>query len=179
MITKELDIYLLRDTERGFIRAVQGDSGNEVVVHIKDADLPSGTTAKTFVKKPSGLAVYADSTVSDNDITFDLTAQMIAEAGTSRCQIHLENDGDVLTTFFFYIFVEERLGEGAPESETSVDVFDQAVAAGIEAIEEAVQDAIDEIEESGYVITFTDPNDDGNIVITIGATGATGSTGST
>ena len=131
------------------------------------------------MEKPSGLAVYVNSTVSDNDITFGLTSQMIAEAGVSKCQIHLENDGEVLTTFYFNIYVEERLGEGAPESGTSIDVFDQAVAAGIEAIEEAAQDAIEEIEESGYVITFTDPNDDGNIVITIGPTGATGETGST
>jgi len=176
MITKEVDIYLLRDAERGFIRAVQGDSGNTVVMHIRDVTLPSGTTARAFVEKPSGLAVYVSATVSNNDITFGLTAQMVAEAGTSRCQVHLEKNSEVLTTFYIYIFVEERLGEGAPESETSVDVFDEAVAAGIEELEAAAQEALEEIDEAmDTLIEFTDPNEDGNIIITLGAIGATGS----
>lgn len=163
MITKEVDIYLLRDAERGFIRAVQGDSGNTVLMHIKDANLPAGTAARAFVEKPSGLAVYVNASVQGNDITFTITNQMLAEPGTSRCQVHLENNGEVLTTFFIYVFVEERLGESAPESETSVDVFDQAVAAGIAQIEAAAEAA------AGSLITFTDPNDDGNIVITLGS----------
>ena len=163
MITKEVDIYLLRDAERGFIRAVQGDSGNEVLMHIKDVDLPAGTTARAYVEKPSGLAVYATASVQDNDITFGITNQMLAEPGTSRCQVHLENDGEVLTTFYIYIFVEERLGEGAPESESSVDVFDEAVADGIAAIEAAAEAA------AGNLIVFTDPDEDGNIIITLGS----------
>ena len=160
MVTKEVDIYLLRDAERGFIRAVQGDSGNEVLMHIKDVDLPAGTTARAYVEKPSGLAVYVTASVQDNDITFGITNQMLAEAGTSRCQVHLENDGEVLTTFYIHIFVEERL----------VDVFDEAVADGIAAIEAAAEAA------AGSLIEFTDPNEDGNIIITLGATGATGAT---
>ena len=55
--------------------------------------------------------------------------------------VHLENDGEVVTTFYIYIFVEARLGEGAPESENSVDVFDEAIADGIAAIEAAAEEA--------------------------------------
>ena len=142
---------------------MQGDSGNTVLLHIKDADLPAETTAKAYVEKPSRLAVYVSASVQGNDITFDLTNQMLAEAGTCRCQIHLENSGKVLTTFYIYIYVEERLGEGAPESENDVDVFNEAVADGIAAIEAAAQEA------AGSLITFTDPNDDGNVIITLGS----------
>lgn len=137
MITKELNLYLTRDTERAYIRAVQDDSGNEICIHLKDVTLPVGATANAFVLKPSGLAVYNSAVVSDNDITFTLSTQMLAEVGLSRCQVHISYGGETVTTFWFNIYVEELLGLDAVESETTSSLFDVAVERGVQTIESA------------------------------------------
>lgn len=138
MITKEVDIYLLRDTERAHIKAVQGDSGNNVIVHIKDMEIPAGAMARAYVEKPSGKAVYNIATITGNDVLFNLSEQMLAEAGVSTCQVHLYKSEKTITTFYFYIYVEALKGAEAAESRTEMNVFDEAVEQARERISSVI-----------------------------------------
>jgi len=113
------------------IEAVQFNTGLQLVFTVMDFEIPSGTKATLFVRKPSGKFVYQeeDITVSGNVITIDLENQAITEHGTAFYQIKLKNGTDEITTFTGEIDVSKSLADaGAVESKTMIRAFDEAVS---------------------------------------------------
>lgn len=76
----------------------------------KAYEIVDGVSAVVRGKKPSGAILYNACEIDGNFVVFELTNQMIAEAGRVECEITLTGlDGEVLTSPSFLVFVEEKI----------------------------------------------------------------------
>lgn len=142
-VTKRINVEVLSKKFVPTINAVQYDTGLQIVMSIKDFDIPEGTTAKVFFEKPSGKFVYQKGTISGNDITIDVENQSLAEYGFVYYQVRLINVEDIITTFSGKIDVEKSLADSsATSSETIVPAFDAVVQNAVTEIESARDSAI-------------------------------------
>lgn len=110
-----------------YIPAVQGDTGRELNFSLADYTIPAGATARYYVQKPSGEAVYNNATITGNTILVELTAQALAEAGYNKGQVRITYDEEVITSFEFILDVTPFRGIDATESTTEMNIFDKAV----------------------------------------------------
>lgn len=104
-------VLVLTDGLKRQIDYVQGASHIPLVFEFKDYDIPAGGTARVYVEKPSGKAVYNDITpsISGNTVTINMEPQMVAEAGITEMQIEVVKDGKSLVTFVQPIRVSKSL----------------------------------------------------------------------
>lgn len=144
----ERDVYVLKDAIKTPIDYVRGTNAIPIVFHFRDCDIPSGSTAAVYVKKPSGNAVYNNASVSGNDVTVDVTTQMFAEFGQNIMQIQISKNNDNLVTFSQPVNVHENnTDEDAPKSENESTIL-QDVKAATAAANEAAESANDAAEEA-------------------------------
>lgn len=144
----ERDVYVLKDAIKTPIDYVRGTNAIPIVFHFRDYDIPSGSTAAVYVKKPSGNAVYNNASVSGNDVTVDVTTQMFAEFGQNVLQIQISKNNDNLVTFSQPVNVHENnTDEDAPKSENESTIL-QDVKAATAAANEAAESANDAAEEA-------------------------------
>ena len=156
MVTVNSTLEYKRQIVPPIIPAVQGDTGRNVSFTISDYEIPDDADATFYIQKPSGAAIYNTAEiVSENNILIELDAQCLAEAGENFGQVRILLDGEVVTSFDFILLVKPFRGIDAVESQTEMNIFDQAVEQAKEEIREAAN------------ITFSDPNNDGHIIITI------------
>lgn len=104
-------VLVLTDMIKHPIEYVQGASHIPLVFEFKDYNIPAGGTARIYVEKPSGKAVYNDITpsVSGNTVTINMEPQMVAEVGVSEMQVEVVKDGKSLLTFVQPIRVSKSL----------------------------------------------------------------------
>ena len=144
----ERDVYVLKDAIKTPIDYVRGTNAIPIVFHFRDYDIPSGSIAAVYVKKPSGNAVYNNASVSGNDVTVDVTTQMFAEFGQNILQIQISKNNDNLVTFSQPVNVHENnTDEDAPKSENESTIL-QDVKAATAAANEAAESANDAAEEA-------------------------------
>lgn len=144
----ERDVYVLKDAIKTPIDYVRGTNAIPIVFHFRDYDIPSGSIAAVYVKKPSGNAVYNNASVSGNDVTVDVTTQMFAEFGQNIMQIQISKNNDNLVTFSQPVNVHENnTDEDAPKSENESTIL-QDVKAATAAANEAAESANDAAEEA-------------------------------
>ncbi len=144
----ERDVYVLKDAIKTPIDYVRGTNAIPIVFHFRDYDIPSGSIAAVYVKKPSGNAVYNNASVSGNDVTVDVTTQMFAEFGQNVLQIQISKNNDNLVTFSQPVNVHENnTDEDAPKSENESTIL-QDVKAATAAANEAAESANDAAEEA-------------------------------
>lgn len=156
MITVNSTLSYKRQTVPPIIPVVQGDTGRNVSFKLSDYTIPDEAEATFYIQKPSGAAIYNTAEiVSANQLLVSLDAQCLAEAGENFGQVRILVDGEVITSFDFLLLVKKFRGIEAIESVTEMNIFDQAVEQAKEEIREAAN------------ITFSDPNNDGHIIITI------------
>lgn len=155
MVTSTAKLSYLTQTVPAIVNAVQGDTGRNVLFTVTDYTIPEDATATYYIQKPSGAAIYNDATISGNEILCEFTAQALAEAGENFGQVRILLDEEVVTSFDFILLVKPFRGIEAVESTTEMNIFDQAVEQAKEEIREASN------------LTFSDPNNDGHIVITM------------
>ncbi len=113
-------ISLDRNVYEPIVHVVQKDSGRSLICRISSYTIPTGCDARIYVKKPSGLAVYADAVISGNDIKVKITNQMLAEKGKARSQIQLVSNGAIVTSFEFILNVAESLIDNKAIESTNV-----------------------------------------------------------
>ena len=156
MITITSSLSYERQTVPPIIPVVQGDTGRNVSFKLSDYEIPEDAEAAFYIQKPSGAAIYNTAEiVSSNNLLVSLDAQCLAEAGENYGQVRILLDDEVVTSFDFILLVKPFRGIEAIESRTEMNIFDQAVEQAKEEIREASN------------LTFSDPNNDGHIVITI------------
>lgn len=148
MITVPSTINLSSQTVPQIIPVVQGDTGRTIQFTIADFTIPTGSTARYYIQKPSGNAVYNNATIEDNNVVVNLTAQAIAETGDNYGQVRIEKDGEIVTSFDFILLVKAFRGINAVESETEMNIFDQAVEQAAEEIDEIKTGALDDMESA-------------------------------
>lgn len=165
------EIFVTREEYTPPIQYVQGANAIPIVVRVCDYNIPSGSKANVFVKKPSGKSVQDTAVIDGNTVTIDVTTQMFAEVGTSIIQIQITNGQDVLITFDLPAMVRKNRTEpGAPESENEAAFFTElqeaANKARIAAQEannaaQAAEDALSVLEGAveGTIINDDTPSD--------------------
>lgn len=137
----ERNVFVLSDRLKDPVRYVQNTNALPIVFHFIDFDIPSGTTANVYVNKPSQKAVYTSAQVEGNDVTIDVTTQMVAEVGYSEIQVQLTNSDDVLVTFAYPLIVSKNFTDpDAEESKNEASFFDELGKAA-EAANEAAEAA--------------------------------------
>lgn len=103
-----------------------------------DFIIPSGATARIFVGKPDGNAVYTSATIEGNTVTIDVTEQMFAALGLALMQVSIMDGDEELVTFAQPVMVEPNLKAGDfPESSTDIPFLDDAIEQANEAVETA------------------------------------------
>lgn len=108
--------------------------------------ITDGVTARVWVKKPDGTAVWNNAIVSDNRVIVDLTSQMLAAVGDALAEIALYSGGEqILSCSVFTLRVEENVrSEQAVESDNefgALDTLVQQAEISIPAANQAAEEA--------------------------------------
>ena len=132
------DIYVTKDALKNPIHYVRGTDLIPIVMRFCDFTIPSGATARIFVGKPDGNAVYTSATIEGNTVTIDVTEQMFVTLGLALMQVSIMDGDEELVTFAQPVMVEPNLKAGDfPESSTDVTFLDDAIEQANEAVETA------------------------------------------
>ena len=127
------------------VPAVQGDTGRRILFTVTDMDIPSGSYATIYAKKPSGAEIYNSCSVSQSSsgasvITVDLTSATLEEPGEIPAQIQVVNGEDVVTTFLFWLCVQKNIiTDSAIEGKDEFTALEKATAAAKQATDDANQ----------------------------------------
>lgn len=124
----ERDIQVLRNLS-GFDRIsyVQGTNAIPIIFHIKDYDIPPGSAARVYVKRPDGTIEYDLAEIGGNDVTVNVKSSMFSVTGNSLMQIKIIKEESVLVTFGITVCVERNYIDDTFKSENSTDIFDGMV----------------------------------------------------
>ena len=134
----EREAWVKQDKLKNPIHYVRGTDLLPIVFHFRDFSIPSGATARVFVAKPYGNAVYDSATIEGNDVTVDVTKQMFLVLGMTLMQISIFDDEEELVTFAQPVMVEQNLKAGdLPESTTDVSFLDDAIEQANQAVNTA------------------------------------------
>lgn len=132
------DAFVKRDVLKNPIPYTRGTDLLPIVIHFRDFQIPSGATARVFVAKPDGNAVYTTATIDGNDVTVDVTDQMFIELGMALMQISIMDGEEELVSFVQPVDVKQNLKAGDfPESITDVSFLDDAIEQANEAVNTA------------------------------------------
>lgn len=134
--TKSVDIYTLRNVGTLVVPFVQHENGWELRFVFKDLDIPAGSNAQIYIRKPSGLGVYNNCTVDaeNNTVTAQITNQSLAEAGRALAQVQVHSGEEMVSTFSVILLVEGSAAtEDAEESQNESDIFKLAAEAAANA----------------------------------------------
>ena len=134
----EREVWVKQDKLKNPIHYVRGTDLLPIVFHFRDFTIPSGATARVFVAKPDGNAVYDSATIEGNDVAIDVTEQMFLVLGMTLMQISIFDDEEELVTFAQPVMVEQNLKAGdLPESTTDVSFLDDAIEQANQAVNTA------------------------------------------
>ena len=132
------DIYVTKDVLKNPIHYVRGTDLIPIVMRFCDFTIPTGATARIFVGKPDGNAVYTSATIEGNTVTIDVTEQMFIALGLALMQVSIMDGDEELVTFAQPVMVEPNLKAGDfPESSTDIKFLDDAIEQANEAVETA------------------------------------------
>ncbi len=149
------DIYVLRDAIKFPIDYPQGSDAIDIEFTVRDYNIPSGSTARVFVNKPSGKAVYNSVMISGNVITVDVEKQMTTEYGKASMQVEVLNGEDTLLSFLQPLHVKKSLMKF--ESSNGSNFVDEYLAMVQEALgkmEEAREQIIEAAERGDFTASI-------------------------
>lgn len=95
------------------IHYVQGSTEIPLEFNITDYEIPSGSTARIYIKRPDNTESYNDCTISGNVITYKPTAQFFSVAGICTGQLQIMIGDDFLVTFPLVFDVAENIIDGS------------------------------------------------------------------
>lgn len=133
------------------IPVIQSDSGRQVKIVVTDMIIPSGATARIYALKPDKREIYNICAVSGNEVTVNLTTQMLAVVGSVNCQINIVSGTDIITSFGFVLEVEKSLVTGsAIESKNEFTALETALktASGLQSSIDKVNDSLQTVNNS-------------------------------
>ncbi len=121
------------------IHYVQGSTEIPLEFNITDYEIPSGSTARIYIKRPDNTESYNDCTISGNVITYKPTAQFFSVAGICTGQLQVMIGDDFLVTFPLVFDVAENI------------IDDSAIESSNEygALESLLQEAQENIPAAG------------------------------
>lgn len=127
------------------IHYVQGSTEIPLEFNITDYEIPSGSTARIYIKRPDGTESYNDCTIDGNVITYKPTAQFFSVAGICTGQLQIMIGDDFLVTFpLLFDVAENIIDDSAIESSNEYGALEsllQEAQENIPAAGEAAQAA--------------------------------------
>lgn len=122
-----IDHDILSQTE-----IVQGDTARELHFFFEDYVAPTDAEYRIYLRKPSGLEVYKQCSLKDNEIISQLTSQMSAEDGVTQGQVQIiksesnSKDKLILSTFPFTLLVAENMAANITSS-NEFEILDELI----------------------------------------------------
>lgn len=166
------DAYVLRNDLKDKIDYVRGTNAVPIYFEFRDYDIPEGASAKAFIMKPSGKAVYNICTIFGQEVRIEVTSQMFIEEGLNLMQVQITKDKQSLVTYMQPVQVHKNFVSGdATESKNESDWINEYIQNMTDATERA-EEAAQGAEEIKALIE--QKLQDGDFT---GATGATGPQG--
>lgn len=126
---KRIPIRLTNKDVRTRVEYVQGTNSIPIILQVVDWEIPEGSEARIYVKKPSGKEVYNSAEVSGNEVTIQPTTQMFAEFGRQLGQIQIVDGDDIAATFLLEFDIEKNLAfeSTAVESSDEYGILDELI----------------------------------------------------
>lgn len=133
---------------RQIIHLPQNDSGRELVCEIGDMEIPRGSTARFWAAKPSRKVIYNDCTVQENQVIIPLKNQTLAEAGLVTAQVEIQNAGNLVKTFCFFLEVEKEAGSTGTESANESTYLEQYLEELQAQLTEAITESLGKVAQA-------------------------------
>lgn len=114
------------------VEIVQGDTARELHFFFEDYVVPTDAEYRIYLRKPSGLEVYKQCTLQDNEIISQVTSQMSAEDGETQGQVQIlkskssSEDKLILSTFPFTLLVAENMAANITSS-NEFEILDELI----------------------------------------------------
>jgi len=110
------------------IDVVQDTNAVPIEFTLMDYDIPVGAEARIYIRKPSGLEIYNNCTIEENNVIVQPTMQMYAEKGRAKAQLQIVADDVVAASFAFCIDVAENIASSsAVESSNEFGILDALI----------------------------------------------------
>lgn len=136
----ERDVFVKGNHIKCEIQYVRATNTIYLQFPFRDFKIPTSASARVYVQKPSGKAVYNNAVINDNIVTVEVTTQMFSELGRSHLQLNITQEEKVLATFAQPVNVVPNYTLGdAPLSKNESGFF----AEYEKKLDEAIQEAID------------------------------------
>lgn len=124
------NIFVMRRDITTVISYPQGGNAVPIYLRLADWQIPSGSTARIYMRKPSGAEIYNDCVINGNIVQITVTTQMTAEAGWVKSTLEIVNGTDILHSFEMTLDIQ------------ATSISDNAIASKDEftALEKAMQE---------------------------------------
>ena len=157
MITQEINLNLIPDSEPVIVRVNQYDTGiGRIIANLYKGNVAympaSGATVAIQGTKPDRHGFQYAASISGNVVTADLKQQMTACAGDVRTQIVVTETGGKTGTFVFILKVQESaLQDDTDTSDTELPAIIDAAETNAARAEQAATDAEAWASHSPYI----------------------------
>ena len=132
------DIFVTRKDITVVIPYPQGGNAVPIYLRIADWQIPSGSTARIYMRKPSGAEIYNDCVINGNIVQITITTQMTAESGWVKSTLEIVNGTDILHSFEMTLDVQATsISDNAIESKDEFTALEKAM----QEIDSATQEA--------------------------------------
>ena len=124
-------------------------------MNIVDYKIPAEAAARIWVIKPDGKVVWNNcDIITDQIVKVKLTNQMLAVVGLSKAKIEIYTEDEVLSTFNFYLQVEEDISDpngtesknestALEEIANKIKDYEITVEKGLTSIENKIAEVVD------------------------------------
>jgi len=128
------------------IQQTEGSSMHSITFTVCDWEVPSGAQTALYILKGDDNEVYAQGTISGQDLTFQTSTQMNAYVGHNDAQIQITANSKVLNSFLINWEVEGTIIDASAEESTSeytnLQTLINSATSAIEDCEDAAEEAI-------------------------------------
>lgn len=132
------NIFVMRKDITVVIPYPQGGNAVPIYLRIADWQIPSGSTARIYMRKPSGAEIYNDCVINGNIVQITVTTQMTAESGWVKSTLEIVNGTDILHSFEMTLDVQATsISDNAVESKDEFTALENLVAEADQAVKDA------------------------------------------
>lgn len=132
------NIFVTRKDITVVIPYPQGGNAVPIYLRIADWQIPSGSTARIYMRKPSGAEIYNDCVINGNIVQITVTTQMTVEAGWVKSTLEIVNGTDILHSFEMTLDVQATsISDNAIESKDEFTALENLVAEADQAVKDA------------------------------------------
>lgn len=128
MLNQTIDLHLNRFGVPPVIHMVQNDTGRVLRMYTLDMPIEGGETAELAIHRPDDSYYTISVYVSGYDYYQADATQALTRPGRVECQLRVLAGGKVMSTFTFYIMVQEAV-DGLPVEQLGYTIYDLIDAA--------------------------------------------------